>query len=128
MAARPVRESEDPHSRIGAQLTYWQGALTGMAERLVLPTDRPYPAVADYRGTSLPVEWSAGLLQEQIARVARAHQVTSFMVIQSALAVLLAKLSASADVAVGFPSRAGATRRSMRWSGFSSTRWCCGST
>ncbi|OBH32144.1 non-ribosomal peptide synthetase [Mycobacterium sp. E342] len=93
---------EDPHSRIGAQLAYWQGALAGMPDRLVLPTDRPYPAVADYRGASITVEWPAEL-QQQIARVARAHHVTSFMVIQSALAVLLAKLSANADVAVGFP-------------------------
>ncbi|WP_231990760.1 non-ribosomal peptide synthetase, partial [Mycobacterium sp. 852002-30065_SCH5024008] len=93
---------EDPQSRIGAQLAYWQGALAGTPERLALPTDRPYPAVADHRGASITVEWPAEL-QEQIARLARAHQVTSFMVIQSALAVLLAKLSANADVAVGFP-------------------------
>ncbi|WP_156745409.1 condensation domain-containing protein, partial [Mycobacterium sp. 1165178.9] len=37
------------------------------------------------------------------ARVAREHNATSFMVVQAALAVLLAKLSASAEVAVGFP-------------------------
>ena len=35
--------------------------------------------------------------------MAREHNATSFMVIQAALAVLLAKLSASSDVAVGFP-------------------------
>ena len=35
--------------------------------------------------------------------MAREHNATSFMVIQAALAVLLAKLSASTEVAVGFP-------------------------
>ena len=35
--------------------------------------------------------------------MAREHNATSFMVMQAALAVLLAKLSASPEVAVGFP-------------------------
>ena len=95
-------ELQDPHSRITAQLTYWQDALAGMPERLVLPTDRPYPLVADYRGGSAAVDWPAQL-QQGVARVAGAHNATSFMVIQAALAVLLAKVSASSDVAVGFP-------------------------
>ena len=68
----------------------------------MLPTDRPYPPVADYRGASVCVDWPAQL-QQQMARVAREHNATSFMVIQAALAVLLSKLSASSDVAVGFP-------------------------
>ncbi len=93
---------QDPHTPIAAQLAYWQQALAGMPERLVLPTDRPYPPVADYRGASVTVDWPAEL-QQQVARVAREHNATNFMVIQAALAVLLAKLSASSDVAVGFP-------------------------
>ena len=93
---------DDPDSPIAAQLAYWEQALAGMPERLVLPTDRPYPPVADYRGASMAVNWPAGL-QQQVARVAREYNATSFMVIQAGLAVLLAKLSASTDVAVGFP-------------------------
>jgi amino acid adenylation domain-containing protein len=92
----------DSHSPIAAQLTYWQGALAGLPERLQLPTDRPYPPVADYRGGSVAVDWPAQL-QQRITRLARDHNATSFMVIQAALAVLLAKVSASSDVAVGFP-------------------------
>ncbi|MGA7052003.1 MAG: AMP-binding protein, partial [Mycobacterium sp.] len=38
-----------------------------------------------------------------VARVAREHNATSFMVVQAAMAVLLSQLSASSDVAVGFP-------------------------
>ena len=94
-------EVADADSRIAAQLTYWEHELAGMPERLALPTDRPYPPVADYRGASVVVDWPAGL-QQQVRSVARAHNATSFMVIQAALAVLLAKLSASPDVAVGF--------------------------
>ncbi|WP_406815529.1 non-ribosomal peptide synthase/polyketide synthase [Mycobacterium sp. M23085] len=91
----------DSHSRIAGQLAYWEQALAGLPERLMLPTDRPYPPVADYRGANVVVDWPAEL-QQQVARVARAHNATSFMVVQAALAVLLAKLSASSDVAVGF--------------------------
>ncbi|MGV0804438.1 amino acid adenylation domain-containing protein [Mycolicibacterium setense] len=90
----------DPDSRISGQLAYWEQALAGLPERLELPTDRPYPPVADYRGASLVVEWPAEL-QQRIARVAREQNATSFMVVQAALALLLSKLSASSDVAVG---------------------------
>ena len=92
----------DSESPIAAQLAYWEQALAGMPEHLVLPTDRPYPPVADYRGASVAVEWPAEL-QQRVAGVAREHNATSFMVMQAALAVLLAKLSASPEVAVGFP-------------------------
>ena len=92
----------DGDSPIAAQLGYWEQALAGMPERLGLPTDRPYPAVADHRGASVAVDWPAGL-QQRVARVAREHNATSFMVVQAALAVLLSQLSASSDVAVGFP-------------------------
>ena len=93
---------DDPDSRIAAQLDYWQDVLAGMPERLELPTDRPYPLVADHRGARVAVDWPAEL-QQQVARVAREHNATSFMVMQAALAVLLGTVSASSDVAVGFP-------------------------
>nr|WP_237710358.1 non-ribosomal peptide synthase/polyketide synthase [Mycobacteroides abscessus] len=92
----------DGDSRIAAQLDYWQDALAGMPERVELPTDRPYPSTADQRGSTMAVQWPAAL-QEQIARVAREHNATSFMVLQAALGVLLSKLSGNTDVAVGFP-------------------------
>ena len=93
---------DDGHSRIGAQLAYWQDALAGMPERLQLPTDRPYPPMADQRGASVAVDWPAEL-QQRVREVAREHNATSFMVLQAALAVLLSEISASDDVAVGFP-------------------------
>ena len=73
-----------------------------MPERVPLPTDRPYPAVADGRGDTVAVEWPAEL-QQGIRAVAAEHNVTAFMVVQAALAILLSRLSSSSDVAVGFP-------------------------
>ena len=93
---------DDSGSPISAQLAYWESALAGMPERLTLPTDRPYPPVANQDGASVAVDWPADL-QHQVARVARENNATSFMVMQTALALLMAKLSASSDVAVGFP-------------------------
>ena len=93
---------DDGHSRIAAQLSYWQDALAGMPEHLDLPTDRPYPPVADQRGARVAVDWPAQL-QQRVRGLAGEHNATSFMVMQAALAVLLARLSASSDVAVGFP-------------------------
>ncbi|HZS19400.1 MAG TPA: amino acid adenylation domain-containing protein, partial [Pseudonocardiaceae bacterium] len=93
---------DDPDSPIAGQLAYWEQALAGLPERLDLPTDRPYPAVADHRGATVAVDWPAQV-QQQITRLAREHNATSFMVVQAALAVLLSKLCATRDVAVGFP-------------------------
>ena len=78
---------DDGDSLIAAQLAYWRDALAGIPEGMQLPTDRPYPLVADQRGASLTFDWPAEL-QQRIAQVARAHNATSFMVVQAALAVL----------------------------------------
>ncbi|MEV0674877.1 condensation domain-containing protein, partial [Mycobacterium sp. NPDC050441] len=95
-------ELGDPSSRIAGQVGYWEQTLARLPERLELPTDRPYPSEADHRGASVVVEWPAEL-QQQVARVAREHNATTFMVVQAALAMLLSKLSTSSDVAVGVP-------------------------
>ncbi|WP_235009584.1 condensation domain-containing protein, partial [Mycobacterium sp. 3519A] len=93
---------DDVGSAIGGQLAYWRDALAGMAECVELPTDRPYPVVADQRGSTVVVEWSAEL-QRRVRELAARYNATSFMVVQAGLAVLLSRLSASSDVAVGFP-------------------------
>ena len=68
---------DDSHSPIAAQLAYWQDALAGMPEHLQLPTDRPYPPVADHRGASVLVDWPAEL-QQQVAQVAARAQRHQF--------------------------------------------------
>ncbi|WP_156670604.1 AMP-binding protein, partial [Mycobacterium sp. E136] len=92
----------DAESPITAQVAYWEEALAGLPERLQLPTDRPYPSVADHRGATVSIDWPAEV-QRAVRTVAAEHSVTSFMVMQAALTVLMAKLTTSSDVAVGFP-------------------------
>jgi len=92
----------DPNSVIVGQLQYWRQALAELPETVALPTDRPYPLLADQHGAIVSVELP-GSLQQQISQLARKHDATTFMVVQAALAVLLSKVSASDDIAVGFP-------------------------
>ncbi|MFE2431940.1 amino acid adenylation domain-containing protein [Streptomyces sp. NPDC059373] len=90
----------DADSLINTQLAYWRDALAGLPDQLTLPADRKRPAVASFQGGSVPVglraEAHAGL-----AEVARQGSATMFMVVQAALAMLLARLGAGADIPVG---------------------------
>ncbi|MEK8072438.1 amino acid adenylation domain-containing protein [Rhodococcoides navarretei] len=92
----------DPKSVASNQIRYWQHALDALPEQLELPSDRPRPRVASGRGAVVPF----GIDPELHARVlecARTSEATPFMVVHAALAVLLATLSGTADIAVGAP-------------------------
>jgi amino acid adenylation domain-containing protein len=91
---------EDPDSLISGQLAYWRRTLAELPAELTLPVDRPRPAVAGFQGGSVPVrvgpEVHAGL-----AGIAREQRATLFMVVQSAIGVLLSRLGAGDDISVG---------------------------
>ncbi|TLF82504.1 non-ribosomal peptide synthetase [Nocardia cyriacigeorgica] len=95
-------DEADPDSLIATQTEYWRTALAGLPEELPLPADRPRPAVASYRGETFAVDLDAEL-HAGLERVAAEHNATLFMVVHAALAVLLARLSGTTDIAVGTP-------------------------
>ncbi|OZC55760.1 non-ribosomal peptide synthetase [Rhodococcus sp. 06-621-2] len=100
---REVLGSEDdPNSIISAQKDYWQSALAGLPAQLDLPFDRRRPAVASNRGRTHRFEVS-GELRASVERTAQEHRATPFMVVHAALSVLLARLSATSDIAIGAP-------------------------
>ena len=99
MAACAPGDLADSHSPIAAQLAYWEQALAGMPERLVLPTDRPcrWPITAAPGGGEWPAE-----LQQRVARVARAQR-DQFHGDAGRPGGAAGQVSASPEVAVGFP-------------------------
>ncbi|MEV0276877.1 amino acid adenylation domain-containing protein [Streptomyces sp. NPDC050610] len=93
---------DDPESTVSRQLAYWRQALADLPDQLEIPADRPRPAEATYRGGEVAFEIPAEV-HAALAQVARSTQSSVFMVVQAALATLLAKLSGSTDIPVGTP-------------------------
>ncbi|MXQ76249.1 amino acid adenylation domain-containing protein [Rhodococcus rhodochrous] len=102
---------DDPESVLARQIDYWTDTLADLPESLGLPTDRPRPAVASYRGavTRLTIDPE---LRAAVERLAQQRRTTEFMVVHAVLATLLARLSASDDIAIGTPI-AGRGERSL---------------
>ncbi|MFD1814822.1 amino acid adenylation domain-containing protein, partial [Rhodococcus gannanensis] len=93
---------DDPGSVISTQLAYWQRQLAGVPDQLELPWDRPRPAVQSYDGGLVTFE-IGGELHARLVEVARERGATLFMLMHAAFAVLLARLSATDDIAIGTP-------------------------
>ncbi|WP_378730241.1 amino acid adenylation domain-containing protein [Nocardia brasiliensis] len=92
----------DPDSVLSQQFEYWRKELDGLPEQLRLPTDRPRPRVASYRGDMVVFGVDART-RSGLARLAAREGATVSMVLQSALAVLLFKLGAGEDIPIGSP-------------------------
>ncbi|WP_147137132.1 non-ribosomal peptide synthetase [Nocardia ninae] len=95
-------DRQDPESLISRQFDYWRSELAGLPAVLRLPTDRPRPPVATYRGDTAPLEIDART-RTLVERLARREDTTVSMVLQAALAVLLSKLGAGQDIPIGSP-------------------------
>ncbi|WP_198347222.1 non-ribosomal peptide synthetase [Nocardia terrae] len=93
---------EDPDSLLSRQLRYWRETLAGLPPLLELPTDRPRPQALGTRGATYGFEVDARL-RDALERLARDRGASLFMVVHAALAVVLARLSRTGDVAVGTP-------------------------
>ncbi|MFE3960143.1 amino acid adenylation domain-containing protein [Nocardia sp. NPDC059091] len=92
----------DPDSVAARQIAHWKTALAELPEQLALPGDRPRPPTQSFAGDTVAVSVDSEM-HSRLAALARAHNMTLFMVVHTALAVLLARLANASDIAIGTP-------------------------
>jgi arthrofactin-type cyclic lipopeptide synthetase C len=84
------------------QSDYWQQALAGAPALLTLPTDRPRPAQQDHSGASVEIQLGEAV-SSGIKTLCQRRAVTPYMVIMSAWAMTLSRLSGQSEVVIGSP-------------------------
>ena len=82
------------------QLAFWRDQLAGAPAVLGLPTDRPRPTRPTFAGDEVWFDMPAGLL-DRVGELGRTASATPQMVLLSAYAALLSRLSGSDDVVLG---------------------------
>jgi amino acid adenylation domain-containing protein len=89
-------------AKLQEQLSYWRKQLSGVPQLLELPTDRPRPAVASYRGakffTHYPSDLAAGIKQ-----LSQNEGATVFMTLLAAFEVLVNRYCRQDDLVIGTP-------------------------
>ena len=85
------------------QENYWRDELQGELPEISLPWDRKRPKVKDYQGGAVRLTIDANL-KEQMRRVERRRDVTTFMLMFAAYNILLSRYSDHEDIITGIPS------------------------
>ncbi|OBP13475.1 hypothetical protein A5320_18165 [Rheinheimera sp. SA_1] len=85
---------------LAQQLDYWRRQLEGLPQLHSLPTDRPRPAQQTFQGHFFQQPLSKELTA-RIRTFCRQQDVTLFMLLQTAFAVLLARYSNEQDIVIG---------------------------
>ena len=84
------------------EIEHWRERLGGAPTVLDLPTDRPRPALASFRGAIEPFELGPELAAG-VRDLARSERATPFMVLLAAFAAALARWTGRDDLLVGTP-------------------------
>ncbi|MFF2114909.1 amino acid adenylation domain-containing protein [Rhodococcus koreensis] len=96
-------DDADPGSLVARQIDFWRAELAGLPGELALSADRPRPPQWTYAAgrLSFAVDEHTHAALRTLAHTRRA---TLFTVLHSALALLLARLSAQRTIAIGTPT------------------------
>ncbi|MFI7673411.1 amino acid adenylation domain-containing protein [Actinophytocola sp. NPDC049390] len=87
-------------SDLDQQLAFWRERLVGAPPVIALPTDRPRPSQPTFAGDEIWFDMPTGL-PARVAELGRHASATPQMVLLSAYAALLARLSGSDDIVLG---------------------------
>ena len=85
---------------LAAQLSYWTKQLADIPAAHSLPLDRPRPEMQGHQGAMLRTTLDASL-SKHLQQMATDHQLTPFMLLHGALALVLSKHSQSHDIVLG---------------------------
>ncbi|WP_281558222.1 non-ribosomal peptide synthetase [Thalassomonas sp. RHCl1] len=84
------------------QLSYWDKQLADVPPVHTLPLDKPRPETKQYLGDNVSGQLSAGVAR-RLQILATRHQLTPFMLLHSALALVLSRHSNNKDIIIGTP-------------------------
>ncbi|UAA39460.1 amino acid adenylation domain-containing protein [Paraneptunicella aestuarii] len=85
-----------------SQLGYWEKQLNGLPAVHSLPLDYTRPNTKQYKGAVVLGQLSASIAKSLLS-VAKAHELTPFMLLHGALALLLSRHSNTSDIVIGTP-------------------------
>ncbi|MFI5775567.1 amino acid adenylation domain-containing protein [Nocardia sp. NPDC051570] len=92
----------DAASPAATQLEFWRETLAELPQRMPLPYDRARPPEPTQRAGTVHLEVPEAL-EHRLEELARAQGVSRFMVLRSALAVLLRIVTGGREVVIGTP-------------------------
>ncbi|MCX2932577.1 amino acid adenylation domain-containing protein [Mycobacterium sp. CVI_P3] len=85
-----------------AQRRYWARQLDGLPEDTGLRPDLPRPPIAGGAGAAVPLRFDADV-RERLTALSRELGITEFMLLQTAVAVVLSKAGGGYDIPLGTP-------------------------
>jgi len=100
-----------PEDERAKALDYWKSQLAGIPLVHELPLDKPRPAQQSFEGAIYQQRFEGPLFGE-LQQLASAHDVTLFILLQAAFALLVGRLSLANDVVIGVPT-AGRSKREL---------------
>ncbi len=89
-------------SLLEKERNYWKQQLQDLPEELNLPYDYKRPKQSSVEGDSIEYTISPNI-HVQLQQLAKSHEVSMFVILQAAFAILLTKLGAGEDIPIGSP-------------------------